>query len=217
MPANMHSAMPLLTAGAAPEHASATVVMLHGRGASAESMLEFFEEFGVPGVAAVAPQAANHTWYSHSFLAPLEANQPWVGWALERVEEVVAGVLKRGQAAEKIVVLGFSQGACLACESVARYPRRYGALIALTGGLIGPSGTARNYAGSLAGVPVLLTAGDPDPHVPFSRVIETRDALERMGAAVDMRRYPGRPHTISAEEFAVARELIQRVAGLREG
>jgi predicted esterase len=114
--------------------------------------------------------------------------------------------------AERIALLGFSQGACLAPEFVARHPRPYGALMALTGGLIGPPGTPRNYPGSLAGVPVFLGTSDPDPHVPIERVAETADVLTRMGATVDVRRYPGMPHTINEDEIDACRQLLQRIA-----
>jgi predicted esterase len=115
-------------------------------------------------------------------------------------------------ASERIALLGFSQGACLVCESVARHPRRYGAVIAFTGGLIGPPGTPRDYEGSLAGTPVVLASGDPDPHVPFERVQETARVFGRLGASVDLRRYPGLPHTINQDELAAARLLLQNVA-----
>jgi len=112
---------------------------------------------------------------------------------------------------DKIALLGFSQGACLTTEYVARHPRRYGAVIAFTGGLIGPVGTPRDYAGSLAGTSVFLGTSDPDPHVPFERVQETAAVFKRMGADVDARRYPGMPHTINEEELAAARSLLECV------
>ena len=211
-PPDPHAQQRVLSAGPPPEPASATLVLLHGRGASADSILSLHGELGVPSVAALAPQAAGHTWYPHSFLAPLEDNQPFLDSALRRVESLVSYVLARGVASERIALLGFSQGACLVCESVARHPRRYGAVIAFTGGLIGPPGTPRDYEGSLAGTPVFLGTGDPDPHVPFERVEETARVFVRMGANVDLRRYPAMPHTINEEELAAARSLLQNVA-----
>jgi predicted esterase len=129
------------------------------------------------------------------------------------VESVVADLIARGIASERIAVLGFSQGACLATEFAARHPRRYGAVMGLTGGLIGPDGTPRTYTGSLAGTPVFLGTSDPDPHVPFARVEETRDVLQRMGATVELRRYPGMPHTINQDEIEACQALLIGMTG----
>jgi predicted esterase len=174
-------------------------------------MLELYNELGVENVAAVAPQAAGNTWYPLSFLAPMEANEPYLSSALRRVETVVTDLLRRGVPEGKVALLGFSQGACLTLEFVARHPRKYGAVMALTGGLIGPPGTPRNYPGSLAGVPVLIGTSDPDPHVPFERVRESAGALTLMDATVDVRRYPGMPHAINQDEIEVCRELLRRI------
>jgi len=160
----------------------------------------------------VAPQAVGHTWYPNSFLAPLESNQPYLDSALQKIESVVFDLLARGVPVERIALLGFSQGACLATEFAARHPRKYGAVIGLTGGLIGPPGTPRDYAGSLAGTAVFLGAGDPDPHVPFARVQETEAVLKKMGATVDLRHYPGLPHTINADEIEAVHDLLERIA-----
>lgn len=206
-----HSNGPLLSRGPAPEQADAVIVMIHGRGASAGSILSLHAHLAMPTVAAVAPQAAGQTWYPHSFLAPLDANQPYLDSALKRIETVVIDLISRGVPGEKIALLGFSQGACLTTEYAARHPRKYGAIIAFTGGLIGPPGTARAYAGSLAGTPVFLGSSDPDPHVPFDRVQETATVFAGMGATVDLRRYPGMPHTISEEELAAARQLVRAI------
>jgi predicted esterase len=159
----------------------------------------------------LAPQAAGYTWYPHSFLAPIDANQPFLDSALRRVESIIDQLIAQGVSSEKIVILGFSQGACLTAEFAARHPRHYGGVVAFTGGLIGPPGTPRSYAGSLAGTAVFLGTGDPDPHVPIERVQETAAVFQRMGAEVDLRRFPGMPHTINAEELAAARALLQRV------
>src|SRR6476619_621242 len=144
-----HALQPLLRAGPPPEQAEATVVLLHGRGASAESMLSLYGQLILPTIAALAPQAAGSTWYPHSFLAPIEANEPFLNSALRRIDGIVADVIAKGVPARKIALLGFSQGACLTTECVARHPRPYGAVIAFTGGLIGPPGTPRDYSGSL--------------------------------------------------------------------
>ena len=203
-----HANTPLLTAGPAPEKAAGTVILLHGRGASAEDILSLHSEFQIDNLAALAPQAAGYTWYPQSFLAPIPANQPYLDSALRRIAAIVDDLLKRGIPSRKIAIAGFSQGACLTSEVAARNPRPYGALIAFTGGLIGPPGTPRNYAGSLEGTPVFLGTSDPDPHVPVARVQETADTFKKLGATVDMRRYPGMPHTINAEELQAARTLL---------
>ena len=147
-PSDPHAGQPVLTAGPAPEQAAATLVMVHGRGGTAEDILSLYPELGIDNLAALAPQAAGYTWYPHSFLAPIDSNQPWLDSALALVESIIDDLLRRGIKSERIALLGFSQGACLTSEFVARNPRRYGAVMVLTGGLIGPRGTARNYAGS---------------------------------------------------------------------
>jgi predicted esterase len=207
-----HAGQPILTAGPPPESAARTLVLVHGRGASAESFLALAEELRVEGLAALAPQAAGQSWYPYTFLAPLEANQPYLDSALRRLESIVAELLARGVPGERIALLGFSQGACLTLEFTARHPRRYGAVMGLTGGLIGPPGTPRDYPGSLDGTPVFLGTSDPDPHVPFERVRETGTVLARMGAGVELRRYPRMPHTINEDELDACRALLRRLA-----
>lgn len=204
-----HANQPLLTAGPAPEQAAATLVMIHGRGATAASILSLHGELAIDRLAAIAPQAAGNTWYPYSFLAPLPANQPYLDSALSRVESIVSDLIARGVSSERIALLGFSQGACLATEFVARHPRRYGAVMALTGGLIGPPGRPRNYAGSLDGTPVFMGTSDPDPHVPFERVRETEAVLSGMGARVEVRRYAGMPHAINEDELEACRALLR--------
>ncbi|MDB5323489.1 MAG: hypothetical protein JWN40_5120 [Phycisphaerales bacterium] len=203
-----HAGQPVLTAGPAPEEAAGAIVLIHGRGASAEGMLSLLDQLDVAGLAAIAPQAAGGTWYPQSFLAPIAANQPYLDSALRKLESVVDDLLSRGVPSERIAILGFSQGACLTSEFVARHPRRYGAVMGLTGGLIGPPGTPRDYAGSLEGTPVFLGTSDPDPHVPFARVRETEVVLARMGAQVEVRRYPGMSHTINQDELDACRAML---------
>ena len=207
--ADPHADAPLLHIGPKLEEAAGVIVMMHGRGASAESILSLYPELGLENLAALAPQAAGYSWYPQSFLAPLEMNQPYLDSALTKVETVVGDMLSRGIASSKIALLGFSQGACLTTEFVARHPRRYGAVMALTGGLIGPAGTPRDYVGALDQTPVFLGSSDPDPHVPFARVKETHQVLTQMGAKVDMRRYPGMPHSINEEEIEVCRQMLR--------
>ena len=211
-----HAGQPVYTAGPPTENSDLALLLLHGRGAAAQDMLSLYEGLGLETVTAIAPQAAGYTWYPNSFLAPLETNQPYLDSALRRVESLVKDLLDRGIASERIALLGFSQGACLTTEFTARHPRRYGAVMGLTGGLIGPPGTPRNYSGSLAGVEVFLGTSDPDPHVPFERVKETKAVLSGMGAQVELRRYPGMPHTISDDELDACRALLQRAIGSRK-
>lgn len=214
--ADLHTSQPVLSAGASLADADAALVLLHGRGATAQSILPLGEEVAaaLPGLrlALVAPQAANTTWYPYSFLSPLESNEPWLSSALEKVDSVVAGLDGAGLPAERVVLAGFSQGACLASEYLARNARRWGGLAAFSGGLIGPSGTPRAYDGTLAGTPVFVGCGVPDPHIPTERVRETAEVLERMGAAVDMRLYPGLGHTVNAEEIAALAEIVGLLA-----
>jgi predicted esterase len=198
-------------AGPSPDKASATLVLVHGRGADADSILSLYHEMALPQVAALAPSAPGRTWYPQSFLAPLEANQPYLDRALATLEEIV-----RELPAEQLVLLGFSQGACLALEFAARHPRPYGAVIGLTGGLIGPPGTPRDYGGDLKHTTVFLGSGDPDPHVPFYRVQETAQVFQRLGADVDIRRYPGLPHTINGDELEACRRIIESVQARRK-
>ena len=206
-----HKSQPIITSGPAPEKAAASLVLVHGRGASAESILSLFDEMAIEHLAALAPAAAGNSWYPHSFLAPLEANQPYLDSALARLESIVKDLIARGVPSNRIALLGFSQGACLSLEFVARHPRRYGAVMGLTGGLIGPDGTPRNYSGSLEGTPVFLGAGDPDPHVPFKRVLESQEVLGKMGAQVELRRYAGMPHSINEDEIDACRTLLQNM------
>ena len=206
--ASLHQAQPVRRAGAPSGAATAAVVLLHGRGADAADILGVAGHLAQAGVAFLAPEAAGHTWYPYSFLAPLEQNEPWLSSALQRVEEVVQAVLAEGVPAERTMLLGFSQGACLTLESAVRHPRRYGAVVGFTGGLIGPPGTPRPTSGDLGGTPVYVGAGDPDPHVPWARVEETAGVLRRLGAVVEVERFPGYPHAIHPQSMAAAQRLL---------
>jgi phospholipase/carboxylesterase len=159
-------------------------------------------------VAYLAPQAAGHSWYPYSFLAPIEENEPWLSSALAKVAAAVELAEEARISRERIFLCGFSQGACLSSEFVARHPARYGGMIAFTGGLIGPPGANLHHGGSLAGMPALFSSGDPDPHVPWSRVVASAEQFTAMGAEVRTQRYEGRPHTVLPEEIKSARELI---------
>ena len=215
MSGDVHRGGPVAACGAAPEEARAAVVLVHGRGATADGMLDLARVLDRPEIAWLAPQAAGGAWYPQSFLAPLEANEPGLSSGIARLHGMVEGLSARGVPPERTVLLGFSQGACLALETAARHPRRYGGVVALTGGLIGPPGTPREHTGSLAGTPAFLGAGDPDPHVPWWRVEESAAALGDLGAQVTFRRYPGLGHTISDDELEEARRIVDLAAGGR--
>lgn len=203
-----HRRQPVLTQGQSLEKARGAVILLHGRGASAEDILGLGEELQLPELAYLAPQAAGHTWYPNSFLAPLERNEPWLSSALELVSSIFERLQSSGIPQTKVAIMGFSQGACLATEYVARNPSRYGGLVALTGGLIGPEGTEFHYSGDLAGTPCFLGSGDPDPHVPWPRVKESAAVLRALGANVTLKRYPEMPHTINSDEIDEAKKIV---------
>lgn len=207
-----HARQSVARAGAPLDQAAVAVVLAHGRGADADGILALADELGGGDeVAYLAPQASGNTWYPLSFMAPVESNEPGLTSGLQRLGELVDEVISAGIPARHMVLAGFSQGACLTLEFAARHARRYGAVIGFTGGLIGPPGTKRDYPGDFEGTPVFLGSSMPDPHVPWERVEETAAVLERMGAAVDVRGYPGMPHTINAEELGAARTLLGRV------
>jgi predicted esterase len=211
-----HAGGSVLRAGDPLNQATLAVVLLHGRGGSAEDILELGSAFNLPGIAYLAPQAAGHTWYPLSFLAPWEENEPYLSSALAKVHSVISTLEQTGFDRKQIVVAGFSQGACLATEFIASRPAQYGGLIAFTGGLIGPPGSLqRSHVGDLAGTPALLSSGDPDPHVPWARVEESAAILGAIGAKVITKRYPGRPHTVTQEELEVARILLSQIRDQR--
>ena len=208
MTVDPHAALPIVATGTPLADAAGAIILLHGRGASAEDILGLGAAIAPEGWAMLAPAAAGHTWYPYSFLAPREQNEPFLSSALRRVQTALDNALRAGIPAEKVVLAGFSQGACLATEFVGRNPRRYAALAAFTGGLIGPLDAPLTLTGNLEGTPILLSSGDPDPHVPWARVEQSGDLLRNIGGQVTLRRYPGRPHTIGAEEVRIAREML---------
>jgi predicted esterase len=203
-----HVGQPVLTAGPKPKDARLAMILVHGRGASAEDILQLAGEFGTTDVAYLAPQAAGHTWYPYSFLAPLAQNEPGLSSALRVLGTLVDEIAAEGLGAARIALLGFSQGACLSLEFAARSPRRYAGVIGLSGGVIGPPGTPRNYTGSLGGTPVFLGCSDIDPHIPVERVRETADVFRSLQASVDERIYPGMGHTINRDELDAVRALV---------
>ena len=197
--------------GAALDGAKAVVLLIHGRGATAESMLPLGDAIGHAGIAYVAPQAEGYTWYPQSFMAPMAANEPYLSAALARIAKIIADLIAAGVAPEKLAVIGFSQGACLAAETVLRNPRPYGFIGILSGGAIGPPGTARNYAGSLAGARTFLGCADHDAHIPLSRVQETTGLFKAMGAAVTERIYPGTHHGVNEDEMEQVRAGLSAI------
>lgn len=214
-PANQgpHAGQPALSAGVALGSARQAVILLHGRGASAEDILTLAAELGRTDFAYLAPEAAGHSWYPYTFLAPMERNEPWLSSALETIGALLRETADAGIPPERTVLMGFSQGACLLLEYAARHARRYGGVVAFSGGLIGPDGTPRDYPGSLAGTPAFLGCSDVDPHVPRARVEESANVLRRLGADVTLRLYAGMGHTVNADELAHARAILAAIAG----
>ncbi|MDQ3557574.1 MAG: alpha/beta hydrolase [Gemmatimonadota bacterium] len=212
-----HGGQPVVLAGEAPEDADAAMVMVHGRGATAASILTLADELGHPGWAYLAPQAAGFAWYPFSFLAPREQNEPGLSSGLAVVGDLVAELERRGIPPERTVLLGFSQGACLALEWAACNARRLGGVVGLSGGLIGPPGTPREYGGSLDGTPVFLGCSDRDPHIPRERVAETAEALSALGGDVTERIYPGMGHTVNEDEIHAVQRIMEAISTTRSG
>jgi phospholipase/carboxylesterase len=211
--AGPHQDQPLRTAGTPVDEASAAVVAVHGRGASAGSVLDLAGEFDVDGVAYLAPQAARNTWYPNSFLQPVESNEPGRSSGLQAVGEAIERANEAVIPTERVAVLGFSQGACLASEFVARNPQEFGGLVAFSGGLIGETVTVADYVedadGSLAGTPAFLGCSDVDPHIPVERVHVTEEVLADLGADVEKRIYEGMGHGINEDEIEYVTGMIE--------
>ena len=198
----------IIAGGKRPGEAEKALIMLHGRGASAEDILTLAAHLHTKDFALVAPQATNFTWYPYSFLAPPEQNQPWLSSALDLLDEVVSDLTGEGIPAANIFFTGFSQGACLTLEYVTRNARKWGGVAAFTGGLIGDKIYRGNYKGDFLGTPVFIGSGDPDPHIPVQRVHDTTDVLTSLNAAVTERIYKNLGHTISENEIELANRLI---------
>lgn len=203
-----HQTRPLFSAGKPLADAKAAMILIHGRGATAPSILELAKELYRPDLAYLAPQAAGNTWYPYSFLSPIAQNEPYLSSALQTVAEVVRQVNEAGIASDKIIIGGFSQGACLATEFAARNGQPFGGLLVFSGGLIGPPGTPRNYPGNLGGMPVFIGCSNVDFHIPEERVHETAEVLTRMGAVVDKQIYPNMGHTIVQDEIERAQKIV---------
>ena len=200
----------VLQAGEPLTAARAAMVLLHGRGATAEDIMTLAAEVERPGWAYLAPQASGNAWYPNPFTAPLESNEPYLSAALDMVSKLVERV-EAHVPAQRIILLGFSQGACLTLEWAARNARRYGAVVGLSGGLIGPDGTPRDYPGTFDATPLFLSCSDVDPHIAMHRVVEAGEVFNRMGADVAIRFYPGMAHTVSVEELDQVLALVESI------
>ena len=204
-----HAGQPVRRRGPAATGARLAVILLHGRGDSAAGILALADAFDLPDVMWVAPQAAGNTWYPYSFLAPMEQNQPGITSGLRVIQDLMASLAADGLTAERVALMGFSQGACLAQEYAARNAQRYFAIVGLSGGLIGPPGTPRDYEGSFDETPVFLGCSDVDPHIPVERVRESATVFRQMGASVDERIYPRMGHTVNDDEIQAVQALLK--------
>jgi predicted esterase len=208
-----HQGQIIQSTGRPLAQATAAMILVHGRGANAPSILTLADEFNRPDFAYLAPQAAGNTWYPYSFLEEMDNNQPGLDSALQAIADVLADVQQAGIPPEKTIIGGFSQGACLAMEFVARHAQRFGGAFAFSGGLIGPLGMVRQYDGSLAGTPIFLGCSNIDFHIPVERVQETAEVFTGMGAAVETRIYPQMGHTIIYEEIEAVQHIMQAITG----
>ncbi|WP_408598419.1 alpha/beta hydrolase [Pseudomonas sp. PLMAX] len=210
---NIHLGLPTQVSSLAPETAGAAIILIHGRTQSPADMFAIAEQINLNGMPYIAVEAAGKSWYPDKFMAPLENNQPFLDFALERLDLLVSQLVEQGIPRSKIALVGFSQGACLACEYLYRNPQRWGGLIAFTGGLIGPVGMTWEKQVKLESTPVLLTNGDNDPWVPLPRTEETLEVLQAMGAKTQFKVYPGREHQVSDDEIDLARNMLQEIFG----
>ena len=206
-----HQDQPLVTAGTSLDAAEAAVVLVHGRGATAQSIVQMTTEFDQHGVAYLAPQAARNTWYPNAFTAPVESNEPGRTSGVQAIADAVSKANEADIPTDHVMLLGFSQGACLASESVARTPTRYGGLAVLSGGLIGEDIDPDDYDGDLEDAPVFLGCSDVDPHIPEERVHETADIFEQMNADVTTRLYEGMGHGTNENELRAVTDLLDRL------
>ena len=204
-----------ITAGKNLEDASRVLIMVHGRGGSAEDILSLSDYLDVKDFALLAPQATGHSWYPYSFLAVPSQNEPWLSSALDLLNDVVNDVVSKGISKENIYFLGFSQGACLTLEFVTRHAAKYGGVAAFTGGLIGDKIYPENYTGDFSGTPVFIGTSDPDPHVPVERVNESAAILEKMNAFVTKKIYKDMGHTVSKDELSTVNKIIFKKEALQ--
>lgn len=208
----LHEGQPVVEAGVALGQAPAAVIMVHGRNAAPANILNLAAQFERPNLTYLAPAAAGGTWYPFSFMADIASNEPGFSSAIAVLNTLVARVENAGIPKARIVLAGFSQGACLTSEFAIRHPARYGGVLVFTGGAIGPPGTTWNSAGHFGGTPVFLGCSDRDAHVPEARARETADVFSRLGADVTLRIYPGMGHVVNDDEIAYAQRLLDAVA-----
>lgn len=198
----------IISSGSHLKDAKKVLIMIHGRGGSAEDILSLANFLNVKDFALLAPQANNHSWYPYSFMAPLSQNEPWLSAALSLIKETLNDAIAAGIAEENIYFLGFSQGACLALEFVTRNATQFGGVAAFTGGLIGDRIYQENYKGDFKQTPVFIGSSDPDPHVPVERVNETKRILQSMNADVTEKIFQNMGHTITKDEIDLANEKV---------
>lgn len=210
MTADVHRGQPVLDFGAQGDEIELNVILLHGRGATAEGMVPLAQALQLAGVRFLIPQAARDYWYPQSAFAPLEANEPDLTSALGLVDGLVEDLRAEGFGDHQIAFGGFSQGACLAAEYAARHATRYGGLFIFSGALIGPEDTPRDDTGSFSGMPAFIGGSDVDPWVAHDLLEATAQVLERMGAEIDFQTYPGMGHTVNEEEIARVRGMLDR-------
>ena len=201
-----HQNQPLASTGAPLEEADSAMILIHGRGATAEGILDLARVLPKEGMAYLAPQAVNNSWYPYRFIAPIKENEPYLSSALAVIDDLVINLNTSGITTPRIILGGFSQGACLASEYVARNPARFGGLLVFSGGLIGHE--LSTYEGKLEGTPILIGCSDIDPHIPLKRVDETTDILTTLGAVVSKKIYPGMGHTVNADEIREAQKIL---------
>lgn len=205
-----HQHARIVTHGVTPQEAELVMIMIHGRGATAESIISLSDEFDTGTIHYRAPQASQNAWYPYSFLQPVEKNEPGLSSGLQLMFDMISDLENEGVSKEKIILLGFSQGACLATEFIARHPAKYGGLIALSGGLIGSEIQTDHYSGDLDGTPYFVGCSDVDPHVPAERVEASVEVLKKLGSTVTKKIYPGMGHTVNQDEIEHIRQLINR-------
>ncbi|ELZ23151.1 phospholipase/carboxylesterase [Halosimplex carlsbadense 2-9-1] len=203
-----HQGQQLATGGTPLEDAEAAMILVHGRGATAQSILQMGRQLHADGVALLAPQAARNTWYPNSFLEPVESNEPGRSSGLQAIEDALGEANDAGIPTEKVLILGFSQGACLGSEFVARNPERYGGHVAFSGGLIGETIDPAEFEGSLEGTPSFVGCSDVDPHIPEERVHVTTEVLEKLDADVEERIYPGMGHGVNDDEVEYVSGMV---------
>lgn len=207
-----HAGQPVETFGAPLERARVAVIMVHGRNAAPANILDLSRRFDCPDAAFMAPAAAGGAWYPHGFMAPIAQNEPGISSAISVIHGLIDDIVAKGIPSERIVLLGFSQGACLSATAAQRRPARYGGVIVYSGGLIGPHGTAWEERGAFDGTPVFLGCSDIDAHIPEERVRASGALFARMGADVTLRIYPGMGHAVNDDEITFTDALLGTLA-----